>query len=388
MQAYTKTIKPILGEDGVTIDLSEKLKSLPLTPGVYLMKDGLGHIIYVGKAKQLKRRVKSYFQNSKSHSPKVKQLVRHIKDLDIILTDTEFEAFMLECKLIKEIKPMYNRKMKNPQAYTYIVIGANDKMRSLEITYDPPANQKGNQIWGPYTSRSTVERAVQGIKESSRILCSNPSFKNSLCLNHSLGLCIGMCAGGDAAIQYNAIIDRVIGLLNGTDASILEEMDQRMAVAAEQYDFETAAKYRDYIGAISFLIHKEKVIEFAEENQNIAILEAMNEQTLKLILLKGNRILSHTKLEYDQPDITHLQAVITSAIVDTFHGELDQVSAAISRHEIDEAQIIYSYLKSSSCSYIIVQEDWLSADNPSRLDIAVDELLRIFLNAAPAQSFN
>jgi len=140
------------------------------------MKDGLGHIIYVGKAKQLKRRVKSYFQNSKSHSPKVKQLVRNIKDLDIILTDTEFEAFMLECKLIKEIKPMYNRKMKNPQAYTYIVIEADDKMRSLEITYDP-ADQKGNHIWGPYTSRSTVERAVQGIKESSKILCSNPSFK-------------------------------------------------------------------------------------------------------------------------------------------------------------------------------------------------------------------
>lgn len=376
-----------MNDGGVTINLSEKLKSLPLTPGVYLMKDGLGHIIYVGKAKQLKRRVKSYFQNSKSHSPKVKQLVRHIKDLDIILTDTEFEAFMLECKLIKEIKPMYNRKMKNPQAYTYIVIGTDDKMRSLEITYDP-AVQEGNQIWGPYTSRSTVERAVQGIKESSRILCSNPSFKNSLCLNHSLGLCIGMCAGGEAAVQYNTIIDRVIALLNGTDASLLVQMEQQMTEAAEQYDFETAAKYRDYIGAIRFLIHKEKVIEFAAENQNIAILEAMDEQTLKLLLLKGNRILTHTKLEYDQPDITHLQAVITSAIMDAFRGELNQAPAAISRHEIDEAQIIYSYLKSSSCSYIIVQEDWLAAESPSRLDTAVDELLRIFLNAAPTHSYN
>lgn len=387
MQAYTKTINKILNDGGVTIDLSEKLKSLPLTPGVYLMKDGLGHIIYVGKAKQLKRRVKSYFQNSKSHSPKVKQLVRHIKDLDIILTDTEFEAFMLECKLIKEIKPMYNRKMKNPQAYTYIVIGTDDKMHSLEITYDP-AVQKGNHIWGPYTSRSTVERAVQGIKESSKILCSNPSFKNSLCLNHSLGLCIGMCAGGDAAVQYNTIIDKVIALLNGTDSSLLVEMEQQMTEAAEQFDFETAAKYRDYIGAISFLNHKEKVIEFAAENQNIAILEAMDEQTLKLILLKGNRILAHTKLEYAQPDITYLQAVITSAIMDTFCGELNQAPAAITRHEIDEAQIIYSYLKSSSCSYIIVQEDWLAANNHSRLDTAVDELLRIFLNAAPAHSYN
>lgn len=317
----------------------------------------------------------------------VSQLVRNIKDLDIIHTDTEFEAFMLECKLIKEIKPMYNRKMKNPQAYTYIVIGADEKIRSIEITYDPVV-QKGNHILGPYTSRSTVERAVQGIKESSRILCSNPSFKNSLCLNHSLGLCIGMCAGGEAVVQYNEIIDSITTLLNGTNSSILTEMEQRMTEAAQNYDFETAANYRDYIGAVSFLIHKEKVIEFAEENQNIAVLEAMNEQNLKLILLKGNRILSHTKLQYDQPDITGLQAAIQSAIVNTFQSEPLQVPAVISRHEIDEAQIIYSYLKSSSCSYIVVQEEWFSTEKHSRLDYAVYELLRVFLNAIPAHSFN
>lgn len=347
------------------------------------MKDGLGHIIYVGKAKQLKRRVQSYFQNSKSHSPKVKQLVRNIKDLDIILTDTEFEAFMLECQIIKDIKPMYNKKMKNPQAYTYIMIGADDQIRSLEITYDP-ADVEGHQVFGPFTSRSTVERAVQGIKESTRILCSNPSFKNSLCLNYSLGLCIGMCAGGEAAVQYNKIIDRIIGLLNGTDSSILTDMKQRMTEAAENYDFETAAKYRDYIGAVRFLINKEKVIEFAEANQNIVILEAMNEQTLKLILLKGNRILSHTKLQYDQPDITGLQAVVTTAIIEVFNQESgSDEHTVISRHEIDEAQIIYSYLKSSSCSYIVIPEEWLTAQNHSSLYTAVDELLRIFLNAAP-----
>lgn len=351
------------------------------------MKDGLGHIIYVGKAKQLKRRVSSYFQNSKSHSPKVKQLVKHIKDLDIIHTDTEFEAFMLECKLIKEIKPMYNKKMKNPQAYTYIVLTGHEKMRSLETSYEPP-KQEGTQFWGPYTSRSTVERALQGIKESSRIICSNPSFKNTLCLNHSLGLCIGMCAGGEALVQYNAIIDKIIALLNGTDTSLLADMEKRMMDAAENFDFEGAAKYRDYIGAISFLVHKEKVIEFAQENQNVVILEAMNEQTLKLILLKGNHILTHIKLEYDQPDITHLQAVITTAIVDTFNTEHEHAPVSIGRHEVDAAQIIYSYLKSSSCSYIIIQEDLLTAENSSCLTAAVDELLRILLNASPALSFD
>ncbi|MFC6647946.1 GIY-YIG nuclease family protein [Paenibacillus rhizoplanae] len=99
--------------------LTDKVAGLPLTPGVYLMKDGLGHVIYVGKAKQLRKRVQSYFYNNKGHSPKVKQLVKHIRDLDYRLTDTELEAFMLECQLIKEIKPMYNRKMKSARLQLY-----------------------------------------------------------------------------------------------------------------------------------------------------------------------------------------------------------------------------------------------------------------------------
>ena len=104
------------------MNLTEKVKNLPSSPGVYLMKDSRGSIIYVGKSKHLKQRVQSYFQNSKNHSPKIIKLVNHLKDFDYILTDTEFEAFLLECQLIKEIKPIYNTQMKNPLSYAYIVI--------------------------------------------------------------------------------------------------------------------------------------------------------------------------------------------------------------------------------------------------------------------------
>ena len=109
------------------MELKEKIKNLPSSPGVYLMKESRGGIIYVGKANNLKRRVQSYFHNSKSHSPKVEKLVKHLTDFDYLITDTEFEAFMLECQLIKQLKPLYNKKMKNPLSYTYIVIQMDDE---------------------------------------------------------------------------------------------------------------------------------------------------------------------------------------------------------------------------------------------------------------------
>ncbi len=359
------------------MSLAEKVAELPLSPGVYLMKDSLGHIIYVGKAKQLKKRVQSYFYNSTGHSPKVKQLVRNIKDLDYILTDTEFEAFMLECQLIKEIKPMYNKKMKNPLAYTYIAVRMAGLYRQLEVTYDSKDDEH-SLYFGPYTSRSTVERAVLGIKENQKILCSSPRNTHTLCLNHSLGLCLGMCAGGEALEKYNEIMDRIIALLHGTDTSLLSDLEWRMSQAAEKYDFETAAKYRDYTGAVSSLLQKEKVIGFTEENKNIVVLEPMNEYNLKLILIKGSVILYHAKLDTRITDPNQQHVHIRSAITDHFMNQVSEVREDLSRHKLDEAQIIYSYLTSRSGSYLIIPDEWLVTMTHTRLDEAVHELLNSY----------
>ena len=144
--------------------LKEKVKNLPSSPGVYLMKDVHDGIIYVGKAKNLKRRVQSYFQNSKSHSPKTVKLVNNIKNFDYILTDTEFEAFMLECKLIQELKPFFNRQMKNPKSYAYILIKTDEEIPKIEVT-NFPIGGKNNQIFGPYRNKNTAAKAVQGMKD-------------------------------------------------------------------------------------------------------------------------------------------------------------------------------------------------------------------------------
>jgi len=327
----------------------------------------------------LKKRVQSYFYNSKGHSPKVKRLVSNIRDLDVILTDTEFEAFMLECQLIKEIKPMYNRKMKNPMAYTYIMIRMNGAYRQLEVTYDD-SDDRQSQHFGPYTSRSTVERAVQGIKESQKILCSNPHSKGSHCLNYSLGLCIGMCAGGEALERYNEIMDRIVGLLKGTDTRILDDLEKQMNEAAERFDFEAAAKYRDLAGVVGSLLQKEKVIGFTGDNKNIVVLEPMNEETHKLILIKGSRILFHSRIDTASLDIQQLYTHIRAAVSDHFQNHQPENSGVVSRHKIDEAQIIYSYLKSNSGSHLIIPEEWLEAENQIKLEEEIYELLRSCFN--------
>ncbi|AIQ44272.1 GIY-YIG nuclease family protein [Paenibacillus sp. FSL R5-0912] len=356
-------------------NLTEKVADLPLSPGVYLMKDSLGHIIYVGKAKQLKKRVQSYFYNNKGHSPKVKQLVKHIRDLEYRLTDTEFEAFMLECQLIKEIKPMYNRKMKNPLAYSYISIVDTAPYRQIEVGYEP-STQANSLSYGPYTSRSTVERAVQGIKESQRILCSSPHSRTTRCLNHSLGLCIGMCGGGEALNRYEEIIGQIISLLNGSGNSILSGLEARMEEAALRYDFEAAAKYRDYLGAVHSLQHKEEVIGFTGENKNIVVLEPVDEQSHKLILIKGSVILYRTRLATEALDSGQLTKMITSAALEHFRSSsLIAATEEMSRHKIDEAQIIYSYLKSSSGNYLLVPQEWLEDTDAAKLEDGINGLI-------------
>ncbi|MCJ8014242.1 GIY-YIG nuclease family protein [Paenibacillus sp. KQZ6P-2] len=357
--------------DAPNTAVQEKVQNLPLTPGVYLMKDAHGGIIYVGKSKSLKKRVQSYFYNNKSHAPKIKKLVQHVKDLDIIQTDTEFEAFMLECSLIHRYKPMYNRKMKNPLAYTYIVIPAVDGLRRIKIT-NCLETAPDRIVFGPYTAgRITVEKAVEQILECFKIACSQTVASASRpCLNHSLGLCLGMCLGGSSLLEYNQLMDRFIGLLDGSDKSLYEEMEKRMTDAAERFDFEAAAKWRDCVQSVQFLRQKEKVIEYAEQNCNIVIYEHMDDETIKLFLIKRSSILFSRKFSVNENGLGmgQLQTEIKMLIWGYFKRDESAYSEEVVRDEIDEAQIVYSYLQSSADRYLVIPDEWLEMEEQSKLD--------------------
>lgn len=340
------------------MDIKEKVKTLPSSPGVYLMKDSDGSVIYVGKSKNLKSRVGSYFIKSKSHSPKTLKLVNNLKDFEYILTDTEFEAFILECKLIKKIKPMYNRLMKNPNSYSYIKIAMNEDYPRIEISNKALMND-GNLYFGPFNGSNIVERGIQGIKEFYKIPCTYKFKRPSSCLNYSLGLCIGVCLNDNVLSEYVSIIKKVIDLLKGINRIILEDLEHHMQVSAQMLNFEEAAKYRDYINAVNYIINKSKVVKYASLAKNIVMLERLDDSISKIFLIKGNKILFSEK--YPHIDIDNLKSILINKILSLFDNKSKKNAVQIGVEEIDEAQIIYSYLKSKStnCSYAVIPQKWI-----------------------------
>ncbi len=358
------------------MDLKEKLKSLPSHPGAYLMKDSGGRVLYVGKSKNLKSRVGSYFQASKSHSPKVQKLVKHLKDFDYILTDTEFEAFMLECRLIKELSPQYNSIMNNRQAYCYVRLGFNEKHPDISIVNKADKND-GNIWFGPYTSKNTVARALEGIRETCRILCSSTSQKPTTCLNYSLGLCLGICSPDFPREQYLSILERVASLLNGSDKSIIEALKSNMESASERLDFECAAKYRDQIRAVNYMLGKARVIDYTKRNRSILVLERIDDERVKCFLIKGNQVLKSEMLEAKKSEVCKLLPILRDITTAGFSRIDPDRSTEVGRSDIDESQIIYSYLnnKSGGCHHIVIADSWFKPSNTFRMDKAIEKLL-------------
>lgn len=358
----------------IHVDIKEKVKNLTTSPGVYLMRDSLDNVIYIGKAKNLKNRVQTYFQDPSNRSPKTEKLVKNLKDFDYIVTETEFEAFILECKLIKELKPMYNKLMKNPLSYTYIVIKTGEVCPSIEIS-NTMIESDHNIYFGPYGSKNTVERAIQGIKECYKILCSRAAKKNSQCLNYSLGLCVGMCSSDSAIEYYNYIVKKFISFLNGNDSSILEDMKYKMEKAAESLDFETAARYRDYINSINSLVSREKTLKFAGSSNNIVIAEPLAKDYIKIFLISKNRIIFSKKYILENRDMKKLRKVIRNHILVYFDSKTSASPVIIKKDEVDEAQIIYRYLNSKPDNYILIPPDWLQKDGSCHIDEAIERLL-------------
>ncbi|MFP3719273.1 UvrB/UvrC motif-containing protein [Niallia circulans] len=333
------------------MELKEKIKNLPASPGVYLMKDSSGQIIYVGKSKTLKNRVSSYFQHSKNRIGKIEKLVKHIKDFDFIVTDTEFEALMLECKLIKEIQPMYNRMMKATKAYNYIVFRWQKGSYRMEIVNELEKDDI-HYYFGPFTSKRTVENAIKGIQSFYKIDCSKTTRSNSPCLNYTIGKCIGICFNPIAEETYQQIIHRLISLLKKKDTIILEEMSAEMSEASSNFDFEKAAEIRDTIAKIKTILQTETVINFMVENLFLAV-EHLDNDRIKLFLIKRNQILYRQIYEAN-----HFDMQVVKRQICTYLSRKNLPVGTLDKAEIDEAYIIYNYLNSGNCRYVVVEAEW------------------------------
>ncbi len=251
--------------------LREKSMKLPLAPGVYIMKNKHGKIIYIGKAKKLKNRVSQYFGSQNKHSVKVRKMVENVDDFDYILTDSEFEALVLEASLIKQNQPKYNILLKDDKGYSYIKVTDEPYRRISAVLQKDDEN--ANYI-GPYTSSYSVKQSVDEANKIFRLPQCNKVFprdfkKGRPCLNFHINRCMGVCTGKISRTEYDEAVKDALDFLNGDITKIVKELKEKMNICSENLDFENAVKYRDRIRAIENMQSKQKVVTETNDSKDV-----------------------------------------------------------------------------------------------------------------------
>lgn len=253
-------------------DINEELKKLPTCPGVYMHKDRLGTVIYVGKAVNLRNRVRQYFRNSSQHSPKVRSMVSNIAEFDYITCGTEMEALILECNLIKKYMPKYNILLKDDKTYPYIEVTMSEEFPRVIRTREVKRGE--NRYFGPYSDSTAVWRILKMIDEMYPLKkCSTLHFPENTrpCLNYFIGKCKGICVGKADREEYLEMIRDILGILGGKDAGVIRKLEGKMMEASDALKYEEAAKYRDYIRALRSLSEKQRATMVREHDIDILI---------------------------------------------------------------------------------------------------------------------
>ena len=292
--------------------LSEKARNLTHDPGVYLMKDKKGEIIYIGKAKNLKNRVSQYFQpNNPSHTEKVRRMVENVEDFDYIVVGSEFEALVLECSLIKQNAPKYNILLKDDKGYHYIRV---EKGPYPRITAQKQLiKDDGADYLGPYTSSYSVTQTVDEVNKIFGLPTCGKKFpqefrKTRPCLNYHIKQCMGVCRGRISEEEYRAVFDEALAYIKKGGGSLLERLQKQMEAAAESLDFERAARLRDRIRAIRHIADTQKVFLINSKEQDvIAFAQNMNHAAVAVLKFRNYRL--SDKDDYVFPDVYDLPTV-------------------------------------------------------------------------------
>lgn len=325
--------------------LRAKAMKLPLTPGVYIMKNKSGKIIYIGKAKKLKNRVSQYFGSQHGHNTKVRKMVENVDDFDYILTDSEFEALVLECSLIKQNKPKYNILLKDDKGYSYIKITGGDwgKIKACFRKDDPEA-----VYLGPYTGNFSVTKAVDQACEIFRLPTCDKQFPRDIskgrpCLNYFISRCCGVCAGKISREEYKENLGSAIEFLKGGSGAVLRELTGKMEAAAENLEFEKAAKLRDKIKAIERIAAKQKVVVKDSVCEDVFAFVQRGESACLAVLNFRDGLLAGSE-HFIMPSGDSLSQMRHEAVVFYYSMGRDIPLSVILDGEADDIELIGEYL--------------------------------------------
>lgn len=279
--------------------LEFKISQLPESPGVYQMKKG-GEVIYVGKAVNLKNRVRQYFHSSRDHTPKVRAMVSNIEDFDIILCDTELEALILECNLIKKYRPYYNILLKDDKQYPYIRIDLRQDYPRVELVRR--VEKDGAKYFGPYIGATVVRDVLEVLHNSFPLRTCKHEFsfghgvggRHRPCIRCQMGLCLAPCTGNVMPGQYRQMLGEIIAFLNGRHEDVVEHLRRKMEEASKNWEFEKAAMYRDRVTAMEQVLQKQKAIAVAGGDQDvIAVASDGVDAIVEVIFMRGGKILGN-----------------------------------------------------------------------------------------------
>jgi len=328
--------------------LRDKTSKLTSSPGVYLMKNKSFEIIYIGKAKNLKNRVTSYFRENPDHPPKVAAMVSNVYDYDYIVVDTEYEALLLECSLIKQHKPKYNILLKDDKGYHYIRISDEPFPR---ITAEKNTQQLGEYL-GPYTSGFVTKQAVSEANRVFMLPTCHKKFpqdfgKGRPCLNYHIKTCMGLCRGFISESSYNATIMQAVDFIRNGSTDSVERMEAEMNAAAENLDFEKAAMLRDRIIAVKKASEKQKIINNGVENADIiASAEFYDGIYVSVLMYRGGRLFDKAVFEFENPDSS--EDILSRFMTQFYYGKSDISRNIIIERIPDDEELMCEFLEKQS----------------------------------------
>ena len=328
--------------------IEEELKKLPARPGVYIMHDERDAIIYVGKAISLKNRVRQYFQSSRNKGVKIEQMVTHIARFEYIITDSELEALVLECNLIKEHRPKYNTMLMDDKAYPFIKVTVQEDFP--RVLFARQMYKDKAKYYGPYTSAAAVKDTIDLIHKLYGIRTCNRQLpkmqgKERPCLNYHIHQCPAPCQGYISKEEYGESVKKALHFLNGNYAPILKELEEKMQQAAEEMEFEKAIEYRELLGSVKKIAQKQKITNSDMEDKDvIAMAKDREDAVVQVFFIRDGRLIGrdHFCLHIAADD---KKEEILAAFVKQFYAGTPYIPREIMmQYEIGEAEVIESWL--------------------------------------------
>lgn len=329
-------------------DIQEELKKLPGKPGVYIMHDETDHIIYVGKAVSLKNRVRQYFQSSRNKGIKIEQMVTHISRFEYIVTDSELEALVLECNLIKEHRPKYNTMLMDDKTYPFIKVTVQEPFPRIMMARRMVKDKA--KYFGPYTSAGAVKDTIELIRKLYHIRSCNRRLpadigKERPCLNYHIHQCNAPCQGYISQEEYGKAVEEVLHFLNGNYDLILDRLRSDMEAASEALEFEKAIEYRELISSVQKIAQKQKITDTAEGDRDIlAVAQEREDAVVQVFFIRGGRLIGrdHFYLKISEGET---KREILSSFIKQFYAGTPYIPAELMlQEEIDDLAVVEEWL--------------------------------------------